>query len=141
MLFRSSGTTTLASSANLTFDGSTLTAQGLVASTGSVRANNYCIAGNQQFYGNDGSVSCAVANTWYSLGTGTAGGIYIFRDATSGGTAVFAADSSAGATSIQNGIGSFQMNYGGVAGQMSVRVTGGTTPRTIKFVAVITNLA
>lgn len=78
-------------------------------------------------------VTLAATNTWYSLGVGTSNGLFVFRDNTSGGKAVFSADSSTGAASIQNSIGGFEMNFGGVSGQMSIRVTSGTTPRAISF--------
>lgn len=78
-------------------------------------------------------VTLAATNTWYSLGVGTSNGLFVFRDNTSGGMAVFATDSSTGAASIQNSIGGFEMNYGGVAGQMSIRITSGATPRAISF--------
>ena len=90
---------------------------------------------------NENAVSIAVLNTWTSLGVGTASGLYVFRDATSGGMAVFSADSSAGATSIQNGITGFQMRYDLVTGQMQVQVTSGSGTRTIKWVSLLTNLS
>lgn len=89
-------------------------------------------ASNGVFLGGK-TVTLAALNTWYSLDVGTANGLFTFRDGTSGGTAVFAADSTAGAASIQNNIGGFEMNFGGVAGQMSIRVTSGAAPRTINF--------
>ena len=78
------------------------------------------------------TITLSTLNTWVSLGVGTSNGLFTFRDGTSNGTAVFAADVGA-QTSIQNNITGFEMNYGGVAGQMSVRVTSGTTPRSINF--------
>jgi hypothetical protein len=77
-------------------------------------------------------------NTWYSLGYGTANGLYVFRDTTSGGTAAFIADTTGGAHSLYNGITGFNMNYGGVSGQMSVEITSGTVPRNIVFTVLQT---
>ena len=59
----------------------------------------------------------------------------LFRS-TSGGCAVFSADSSAGAVSIQNGITGFEMQWSGGAGDMQARVTSGTLPRNITFTVV-----
>lgn len=78
-------------------------------------------------------------NVWVNVGVGPAGGLFVYRDETSGGTAVFAADSSAGAVSIQNGITGFEMRYDAGAGDMQIRVTSGTLPRSIRRVIVRTN--
>jgi hypothetical protein len=108
---------------------------------GNIRATDRVISDDGQFYNNDKTVSIAALNTWTSLGVSTAGGLYVFRDATSGGMAVFSADSSAGATSIQNGITGFQMRYDLGTGQMQVQVTSGSGTRTIKWVSLLTNLS
>jgi hypothetical protein len=79
------------------------------------------------------STILSVLNTWYSLGTAANNGLYIFRDETLGGKAAFMADSSTGATSLSNNITGFAMNYGGVAGQMSIQVTAGAVPRSIRW--------
>jgi hypothetical protein len=84
------------------------------------------------------NVTLSVLSTWYSLGLGTTNGLFVFRDNTSGGTAAFVADSSNGANALYNGITGFQMNYGGVSGQMSIRVTSGTVPRNISFTVLQT---
>lgn len=72
-----------------------------------------------------------------SLDVANAGGLFIFRDQTSGGTAVYAADSSAGPVEIHNGIGGFSMTYAG--GQMNIRVNSGTVPRAIRWAFLRTN--
>jgi hypothetical protein len=76
---------------------------------------------------------CIVLSTWYSLGVGTSSGLFVFRDDTSGGTAVFVADSSVGAASISNSIGGFEMRFDGVSGQMEIRVTSGAANRNIRW--------
>ena len=84
------------------------------------------------FIGGKAVVIDSLSN-WYSIGVSTSNGLFVFRDTTLGGTAVFAADATVGAASIQNNITGFEMNYGGVTGEMSIRVTSGTIPRTINF--------
>jgi hypothetical protein len=84
--------------------------------------------------------SLTVLNTWVSLGVGTTNGLFTFRDQTLGGTAAFMADSVSGAASVQNNITGFEMNYGGVTGQMSIRVTSGTVPRSIAFTILKTGI-
>jgi len=80
----------------------------------------------------------AVLNTWVDTGTGITGGLYIFRDMTSGGVAVFVADSAAGAVPIVNGITGFQMRYSG--SQMQIQITTGLVPRSINMTVVAANL-
>lgn len=129
---------------NVVIGGSTplaVTGTSINASAGNVTASNTCVAGSGQFYGNDKFVTIPTTNTWTSLGVGTSSGLYVYRDSTSGGTAVFVADTSAGATQIQNGIANFQMRFDGGTNQMQVQVTGGTAPRTIKWVSLVSNLA
>jgi hypothetical protein len=76
-------------------------------------------------------VTLTVLSTYVSLGVGDSSGLFTFRDETSGGVAVYAADSS-GTIQIANSItGGFTMAYTG--GQMSVRVTSGTVPRIISW--------
>ena len=117
---------TVASGNSLVYLPNTGVLQNSSAITGSsVAATNGTFVGGK-------TVTLSTLNTWVSLGVGTANGLFTFRDGTSNGTAVFAADVGA-QTSIQNNITGFEMNYGGVAGQMSVRVTSGTTPRSINF--------
>lgn len=85
-------------------------------------------------------ITLTTVNVWVNLGYGVKGGLYVFRDNTIGGTAVFAADSQAGATSIQNGITGFQMQYSAVALDMQIRATSGVFPRNIAVTLVNTNL-
>ena len=82
------------------------------------------------------STTLTVLNTYVSLAVGNRGGLFAFRDSTSGGTALFMADASA-QTSVQNGITGFEMTYTG--GQMSIRVTSGTVPRIIQWNFLQTN--
>jgi hypothetical protein len=89
-----------------------------------------------KFYGGT-LTTCTVANTWYNLGVATNSGLFVFRDGTSGGNAVFVADSSVGAVQIQNGIANFEMQYS--CGQMQIRVTAGNTPRDIYWTLLQTN--
>jgi hypothetical protein len=96
-----------------------------------VSANTFYSRGGSFLGG--ASVTLTTLNVWVSLATTSNSGLYIFRDDTLGGTASFMADSSAGATTLSNGITGFAMNFGGVAGQMSVRVTSGAVPRTIRW--------
>lgn len=79
------------------------------------------------------TVTCAVTSTWYNLGVGTRMGLFSFRDNTSGGTALFNADTAVGTVSIQNGITGFEMRYDAGAGDMQIRVTSGTVPRVIAW--------
>jgi hypothetical protein len=88
-------------------------------------------------FASDNTVSISALNTWTNLGVGTSSGLFAFRDNTSGGTALFMADTSAGAASVQNGITGFAMRYSG--GQMQIQVTSGTVPRTIKYSLLQTN--
>jgi len=85
------------------------------------------------------TITLTTVNVWVNLGYGAKGGLYVFRDGTSGGTAVFAADSSAGAVSIQNGITGFQMQFS--AGEMQIRGTAGVFPRNINVTLLNTNLS
>jgi hypothetical protein len=82
------------------------------------------------------SATLTVLNTYVSLGVASSGGLFAFRDATSGGTALYMADTSA-QTAVQNGITGFEMTYTG--SQMSIRVTSGTVPRTILWNFLQTN--
>jgi len=94
---------------------------------------------NGVFFGG-ATKSLTVLNTWVSLGVSTTNGLFTFRDQTLGGTAAFMADSVSGAASVQNNITGFEMNYGGVTGQMSIRVTSGTVPRSIAFTILKTGI-
>lgn len=86
------------------------------------------------------TVNLTVLSTWVSLGVDQTNGLFTFRDQTLGGTAAFMADAVSGAASVQNNITGFEMNYGGVAGQMSVRVTSGAVPRNIAFTILKTGI-
>ena len=77
------------------------------------------------------TVTPAVVDTWVALGVGYVQGLFVFRDNTSGGVAVFAIDSSLGATSISNTITGFELQYN--AGDVEARVTSGAVPRDITF--------
>lgn len=94
---------------------------------------------NGVFFGG-ATVNLTVLSTWVSLGVGQTNGLFTFRDQTLGGTAAFMADSIGGAASVQNNITGFEMNYGGVAGQMSIRVTSGAVPRNIAFTILKTGI-
>jgi hypothetical protein len=98
-----------------------------VITTSNVEANSFT---------STNSVTLTVLSTYVSLAVGAKGGLFAFRDSTSGGTALFMADTSA-QTSVQNGITGFEMTYTG--GQMSVRVTSGTVPRIIRWNFLQTN--
>jgi hypothetical protein len=99
------------------------------------QANSF-VSTSGRFFGGV-TTTCTIASTWYNLGVSTNSGLFVFRDGTSGGNAVFVADSSVGAVQIQNGIANFEMRYD--TGQMQVRVTGGTTPRVILWTLLQTN--
>ena len=73
----------------------------------------------------------AALNTWVNLGFGPRSGMWLFRDNTSGGVAMFVGDSSGGAHSIYNGITGFNMQYNGTVIDYQIEVTSGTAPRTI----------
>ena len=76
--------------------------------------------------------SCPAIDTWVALEYETRSGLYVFRDSTSGGTALFICDSSVGAQSIQNSITGFEMKYDHTpANDYYIRVTSGTVPRNI----------
>jgi hypothetical protein len=84
------------------------------------------------------SVTLTSLSTYFSLGVGQSNGLFTYRDETSGGMAVYAADTF-GTTQISNTItGGFTMAYTG--GQMSVQVTSGTVPRVISWAFVQTGL-
>ena len=95
-----------------------------------VNTMNLMSSGYGQFSNNHNTTTIASTSSWTNLGIGNAAGLYVFRDNTSGGTAVFASDAT-GASSIQNGITGFGMRYSG--GQMQIEVTSGTTPRIITW--------
>jgi hypothetical protein len=115
----------------------------IYANNGDVTGSRYAISQAAVFYNNDKSVTCVTTNVWYNIGfpvTSTSG-LFAFRDASRGGSAVFRADTSAGAVSISNGITGFEMQWaGGATGQMQIRVTSGSNV-TIKIVCLATNLA
>lgn len=78
------------------------------------------------------TTTLAAQNTWVSLGVGTASGLFTFRDATVGGVAVFIADDTVGATSVNSSITGFEMRYN--SGQMEICCTDATSyPRTVKW--------
>ena len=86
------------------------------------------------------TVTCTVANTWYGTGASSRHGIYVFRDTTSGGVAIFNIDIGlATATSIQNGIGSFEVQVSG--GEAQIRVTAGAAPRVIRLISMFADNA
>ena len=87
-------------------------------------------------YTSQNSATLTVLNTYVSLGVASSGGLFAFRDSTSGGTALFMADTTA-QSSVQNTITGFEMAYTG--GQMSIRVTSGTVPRAILWNFLQTN--
>ena len=98
-----------------------------ISTTASVSASSY---------NSNNLVTLTALNTYVLLFTGSEGGLFAFRDSTSGGTALFMADTTA-QTSVQNGITGLQMAYTG--GGMSIRVTSGTVPRVIQWNFLQTN--
>jgi len=76
-------------------------------------------------------VACSVVNTWYAIGYGTRNGMWLYRDTTLGGMAMFVGDSSSGTVQIQNGITGFEMRFNSTDYQ--IRVTSGTVPRNISL--------
>jgi hypothetical protein len=115
----------------------------IYANNGDVTGSRYAVSQAGVFYNNDKTVSCVTTNVWYNIGfpvTSTSG-LFAFRDASRGGSAVFRADTSSGAISISNGITGFEMQWaGGGTGQMQIRVTSGSNV-SIKIVCLATNLA
>lgn len=118
---------------------------GVTANTGNITASGgnivglSAVAANGVFSNGEKSFALTALNTWTNIGTGQAGGLYVFRDATSGGMALFASDSSYGANSIYNNIGGFEMRWDSTSSQMQARVTSGTVTRFIKFAIIQTN--
>jgi len=108
-------------------NGSTVETNASVVTTAAVQA---------ALFTSTNTATLTVLSTYVSLGVASRGGLFAFRDSTSSGTALFMADASA-QTSVQNGITGFEMTYTG--GQMSIRVTSGTVPRTIQWNFLQTN--
>lgn len=109
-----------------------------IVSSGTQIANS-TTSTNGVFFGG-ATKTLTVLNTYVSLAVDQTNGLFTFRDQTLGGTAAFMADIVGGATSVQNNITGFEMNYGGVAGQMSIRVTSGAVPRNIAFTILKTGI-
>jgi hypothetical protein len=87
-----------------------------VHSTGAFRSN-------VGIYSSSRVITLTTQNTWYSLGVGSNDGLFVYRDGSRGGIAVFTGDSATGVGQIINGIGGFQMQYNGTSGQMEIRCT------------------
>ena len=86
-----------------------------------------------QFFFSSNLVSITTLNTWTNMGIGAKAVLVPMRDTTSGGTALFMADTFAGATSIQNGITGLQMQWNGTVSDYQLKVTSGTVTRNIYF--------
>src|SRR3990167_8077498 len=125
------GTTDSQALSDKSYSGST------VSLTAECDAGTFVMARNGQFKNNNNTTSITALSTWTSLGVGTLGGLYVFRDGSLGGQAVFVAESSAGAVSIYNGITGFQMRWSGT--QMEIQVTSGAASRAIRWAVLSSN--
>lgn len=85
------------------------------------------------------NISVTALNTWTDLGMATATGLYVFRDSTSGGVAVYAADGGKGAVQIINNITGFTMSF--TSGSMQIQLTSGSVPRSIYMTTILTTLS
>lgn len=88
--------------------------------------------GNVYYASSSNIVACAVNNTWYDIGTGIFGGLFVFRDATLGGVSYAPADSATASPTVSGNISNFEMRYDGATSQMQIRVTSGA-PRNIRY--------
>jgi hypothetical protein len=125
------GTTDSQALSNKSYSGSS------VALTAECDAGTYVMARNGQFKNNNNTTSITALSTWTSLGVGSLGGLYVFRDGSLGGQALFLAESSTGAVSIYNGITGFQMRWSG--SQMEIQVTSGSSSRAIRWSVLSSN--
>jgi len=83
------------------------------------------------FAGPSIATTISALNTWTNLGFGTRSGMWVFRDSTSGGVALFIGDPSVGAQQVSNSITGFQMRYNGSVSDYQIQVTSGAAPRNI----------
>lgn len=109
-----------------------------IPNIGDQRLSGNLIAGavSSPTIGEGVGITLSTVNVWVNTGYVTTSGLYVYRDNTSGGNALFVADSSAGAVQVQNGITGFEMQYSGSA--MQIRATSGTFPRSISLTVVRT---
>ena len=103
---------------------------------GNVQAYNSVISSNGIYGNNNNSVSVTALATFTSIGVATANGLLIVRDGTSGGTALFLCDASAGVVSISNAVTGLTTSYSG--GQLGFTLASGTIPRTLRWTMVQT---
>jgi len=94
--------------------------------------------GNVYYASNSNIVACAVDNTWYNIGTGALGGLFVFRDATLGGVSYAPADSATASPTLAGNIANFEMRYNSGSVEMQIRVTSGA-PRNIRYGLFCTN--
>lgn len=83
------------------------------------------------YYNNENSISIPANNSWNTLFitgqlSGRYGGLYIFKDITAGGVAVFAADLT-GVTQISNTITGFSMRYNSGTSGMQININASGT--------------
>lgn len=90
------------------------------------------VGGAGTILGSEFDVTCTVLNTWVNTGLGLRMGMYMVRDTTSGGTALFMADTNV-VTAVQNGITGLEMRWDGTSQSFQFRVTSGTVPRLLEF--------
>lgn len=100
-----------------------LITNGNISSSGAVSSS--------YFAGPGVPVTISSLNTWTNLGFGTRSGMWVFRDSTSGGVALFIGDSSVGAQQVSNSITGFQMRFNGSILDYQIQVTSGAAPRNI----------
>lgn len=83
-------------------------------------------------------IVCTVANTWYDVtDLGDAPhGLVIFRDNTSAGLALYGVQGGGVLEFGTGSIGNFEARQAGAAAKLQIRVTGGTTPRSIEWGAL-----
>jgi hypothetical protein len=90
------------------------------------------VGGAGTILGSEFDVTLTTLNVWVNTGLGLRMGMYMVRDTTSGGTALFMADTNI-VTAVQNGITGLEMRWDGTAQSFQFRVTSGTVPRLLEF--------
>jgi len=106
------------------------------ASFNELSAYNSVISRNGIFGNNNNSVSVASTGVFTSIGVGTANGLLVVRDGTSGGMGLFLCDASAGVVSVSNAVTGLTTSYSG--GQLGFTLASGTVPRTLRWTMVQT---
>jgi len=113
---------------------------GTAAAAGSfttLTASTSVTSSSGQFLNGGKTVTLSALNTWTNLGIATVSGLFVYRDGSLGGMALYITDSAAGAVALYNNIAGFQMRFSGT--EMQVQITSGATPRLVRWVVLSTN--